>query len=198
MATPAASARARDERPPHHLNARPAAGALCQPDHLPAAGRLGLFALDGLDGRHHGVGDPVGRDRRARSSRLPATPPRGGRGWPRPPDAPLCSARRALSILACSSPSSSSSANAMSCNMVSCGRLMTRSPRSRRPHGRLRGPWARQDARHLLAVAVGERALELLTGVKQAAHDRALGDSHGLRHFLVAEAVDLAHHDDAR
>ena len=58
------------------------------------------------------------------------------------------------------------------------------------------GTSPRRRRADLLLVAVGQRALELLTRVEQAAHDRALRDAHRLRHLLVAQAVDLAHHDD--
>src|SRR5450631_1465288 len=54
------------------------------------------------------------------------------------------------------------------------------------------GPWVR----NLFGVTIGQRTLQLLARVKQPAHDCTLRDTHRLSHFLVAQALDFAHHDD--
>jgi hypothetical protein len=48
-----------------------------------------------------------------------------------------------------------------------------------------------------IAASIGERALQLLPRVEEAAHDRPLRDVHGLGHLFVAHAFDLTHDDDA-
>jgi hypothetical protein len=49
----------------------------------------------------------------------------------------------------------------------------------------------------VLGVAIGERALQLLSGVEEPAHDGALRHAHRLRHLLVRHAFDLSHEDYA-
>src|ERR1019366_8319549 len=48
----------------------------------------------------------------------------------------------------------------------------------------------------LLRIAVGQRALQLLTCVEQPTHDRAFRDANGPSHFFVTQALDLTQDDD--
>src|SRR5258708_864317 len=48
----------------------------------------------------------------------------------------------------------------------------------------------------LFAVAIRQRALKLLSRVKEAAHDGPFGDPHHLGHLFVTQPVDFAHDDD--
>lgn len=50
---------------------------------------------------------------------------------------------------------------------------------------------------YLLRVAVDERALKLLPGMEEAAHDGPFGYAHDLCHLLIAQPLDFSHHDDA-
>ena len=53
------------------------------------------------------------------------------------------------------------------------------------------------DRTDLLFVAVGQRLLELLASMEEAAHDRSFRNAHGLSHLFITESFNLSHDDDA-